>query len=359
MYLHLTIQNPIKKADCPINIKKEESVSESINPNPIDIQLPTRMLYSDIKSLEDIQEYFKNYKFHTFTHLMCIEEIDGTDPISCSSHDVAYLITKKAKELGYQSGRVYITEVDSDGNYCGLDHTFPWARKKLDNSLAFYVIDWPNKQGWYYAKNYSEMKSIIYNWYESIADQSKSGIEFFSSKGKKINVGCSLEDYRNTFTSDKEIETISEPEALPNTSYPVVENLQPTQNETNSVKEVAMEDAANVPLIPSVTRDIESEDNEGRIPLVVATALSNAVADTTAPKTITEYDKHMEELHKMFIDFSVCGPFVRKKKANSIYQFVLNNNLQVDLSKNKMLWSLIDNPEAFAKQDRNSQNNDE
>ena len=53
----------------------------------------------------------------------------------------------------------------------------------------------------------------------------------------------------------------------------------------------------------------------------------------------------------MIRKFSMVSPKFRKQKAQEIYEFIMNNNIDIDLSKNKMIAPLLSSPITTQKAD--------
>lgn len=110
------------------------------------------------------------------------------------------------------------------------------------------------------------------------------------------------------------------------------------------------------PLIPTVLREIEAEDSETPIPLNVAATVKKETANTKVDPTTyvdKKEDKDKKYVEKMIRDF-VNVPISRKKEyANSIYKFIIDNNVNVELSKYRTIWKLVDKPFIVSKDEDN------
>lgn len=110
------------------------------------------------------------------------------------------------------------------------------------------------------------------------------------------------------------------------------------------------------PLIPSVLREIEAEDSETPIPLNVAATVKKETANTKVDPTTyvdKKEDKDKKYVEKMIRDF-VNVPISRKKEyANTIYKFIIDNNVNIELSKYRTIWKLVDKPFIVSKDEGN------
>lgn len=124
-----------------------------------------------------------------------------------------------------------------------------------------------------------------------------------------------------------------------------------TYTDTDTVQEedAPAEEAVGreTPAIPSVMRRIEGEGDEHPIPLNASVELKKETAD---PKVDTEtYVDKAEESNKkkamkMIANFTNLSISRKKSSANEIYQFILDNNVDIDLSKFRTIWKLVDHP---------------
>lgn len=101
------------------------------------------------------------------------------------------------------------------------------------------------------------------------------------------------------------------------------------------------------PAIPSVLREVETEDDETPIPLNVSVEVNKETADMKVNKT-TYVDKvenkELAKVRKMITDFAMAPTTKKKELANKIYYYVIDHNVDIDLSKYRMIWKLVDKP---------------
>lgn len=107
------------------------------------------------------------------------------------------------------------------------------------------------------------------------------------------------------------------------------------------------------PLLPTVLRKIEAEDSETPIPVNVSVEVNKETANTKID-TSTYVDKK-EEKNKKYVMTQIRGfvdvPLSKKKKyANNLYTFIIDNNVDIDLSKYRMIWKLVDKPFIASKE---------
>lgn len=136
---------------------------------------------------------------------------------------------------------------------------------------------------------------------------------------------AALEDLLNAFSNMEEKEEV---EPIPDT--PVEEAV-----------------GRETPAIPSVLREVEAEDDETPIPLNVSVEVNKETADMKVNKT-TYVDKvenkELAKVRKMITDFAMAPTTKKKELANKIYYYVIDHNVDIDLSKYRMIWKLVDKP---------------
>ena len=136
---------------------------------------------------------------------------------------------------------------------------------------------------------------------------------------------AALEDLLNAFSNMEEEEEV---EPIPGT--PVEEAV-----------------GRETPAIPSVLREVEAEDDETPIPLNVSVEVNKETADMKVNKTTyvdKVEDKELAKVKKMISDFAMAPTTKKKELANKIYYYVIDNNVDIDLSKYRMIWKLVDKP---------------
>ena len=143
---------------------------------------------------------------------------------------------------------------------------------------------------------------------------------------------AALEDLLNAFSNMEEEEEI---EPIPDT--PVEEAV-----------------GRETPAIPSVLREVETEDDETPIPLNVSVEVNKETADMKVNKT-TYVDKvenkELAKVRKMITDFAMAPTTKKKELANKIYYYVMDHNVNIDLSKYRMIWKLVDKPFITSKKE--------
>ena len=143
---------------------------------------------------------------------------------------------------------------------------------------------------------------------------------------------AALEDLLNAFSNMEEEEEV---EPIPNT--PAEETV-----------------GRETPAIPSVLREVESEDDETPIPLNVSVEVNKETADMKVNKT-TYVDKmenkELAKVRKMISDFAMAPTTKKKELANEIYHYVMDHNVDIDLSKYRMIWKLVDKPFIASKKE--------
>lgn len=119
--------------------------------------------------------------------------------------------------------------------------------------------------------------------------------------------------------------------------------------EVEPIPDTPVEEAVGreTPAIPSVLREVEAEDDETPIPLNVSVEVNKETADMKVNKT-TYVDKlenkELAKVRKMITDFAMAPTTKKKDLANEIYYYVMDHNVDIDLSKYRMIWKLVDKP---------------
>ena len=143
---------------------------------------------------------------------------------------------------------------------------------------------------------------------------------------------AALEDLLNAFSNMEEEEEV---EPIPDT--PAEETV-----------------GRETPAIPSVLREVEAEDDETPIPLNVSVEINKETADMKVNKT-TYVDKvenkELAKVRKMISDFAMAPTTKKKELANEIYHYVMDHNVDIDLSKYRMIWKLVDKPFIASKKE--------
>lgn len=146
---------------------------------------------------------------------------------------------------------------------------------------------------------------------------------------------AALEDLLNAFSNMEEEEEEEEVEPIPDT--PVEEAV-----------------GRETPAIPSVLREVEAEDDKTPIPLNVSVEVNKETADMKVNKT-TYVDKvenkELAKVRKMISDFAMAPTTKKKELANKIYYYVMDHNVDIDLSKYRMIWKLVDKPFITSKKE--------
>lgn len=121
------------------------------------------------------------------------------------------------------------------------------------------------------------------------------------------------------------------------------------EEEVEPIPDTPVEEAVGreTPAIPSVLREVEAEDDETPIPLNVSMEVNKETADMKVNKT-TYVDKvenkELAKVRKMITDFAMAPTTKKKEFANEIYYYVMDHNVDIDLSKYRMIWKLVDKP---------------
>lgn len=124
------------------------------------------------------------------------------------------------------------------------------------------------------------------------------------------------------------------------------ENGQNTLHETVANAYESTLDVANEitdAYLPSILEPISGEAGDDTQDYDVETHTEMATADPETPPVPPKDDKRIEA-EKMIRKFSMISPKFRKQKAQEIYEFIMNNNIDIDLSKNKMIAPLLSSP---------------
>lgn len=101
------------------------------------------------------------------------------------------------------------------------------------------------------------------------------------------------------------------------------------------------------PEIPSVLREVEAEDKENPIPLNISATTKRKSADPKIdPETYVDKKETANEtkVKKMISRFTSLPLTEKKAYANEIYNFIMDNHVNVDLSKYRTIWKLVDKP---------------
>lgn len=128
------------------------------------------------------------------------------------------------------------------------------------------------------------------------------------------------------------------------------------EEEVEPIPDTPVEEAVGreTPAIPSVLREVEAEDDETPIPLNVSVEVNKETADMKVNKT-TYVDKvenkELAKVRKMITDFAMAPTTKKKELANEIYYYVMDHNVDIDLSKYRMIWKLVDKPFITSKKE--------
>lgn len=128
------------------------------------------------------------------------------------------------------------------------------------------------------------------------------------------------------------------------------------EEEVEPIPDTPVEEAVGreTPAIPSVLREVEAEDDETPIPLNVSVEVNKETADMKVNKT-TYVDKvenkELSKVRKMISDFAMSPTTKKKELANEIYHYVMDHNVDIDLSKYRMIWKLVDKPFITSKKE--------
>ena len=128
------------------------------------------------------------------------------------------------------------------------------------------------------------------------------------------------------------------------------------EEEVEPIPDTPVEEAVGreTPAIPSVLREVEAEDDETPIPLNVSVEVNKETADMKVNKTTyvdKVEDKELAKVKKMISDFAMAPTTKKKELANKIYYYVMDHNVDIDLSKYRMIWKLVDKPFITSKKE--------
>lgn len=101
------------------------------------------------------------------------------------------------------------------------------------------------------------------------------------------------------------------------------------------------------PEIPSVLREVEAEDKENPIPLNISATTKRKSADPKIdPETYVDKkeDSNEAKVKKMIYNFTSLPLTKKKAYANEIYNFIMDNHVDVNLCQYRSIWKLVDNP---------------
>lgn len=166
---------------------------------------------------------------------------------------------------------------------------------------------------------------------------------------------AALEDLLNAFShmeEEEEVEPIPDtPDVMSRDQKTAFEEaLNRSENDQPAEEAVGRE----TPAIPSVLREVEAEDDETPIPLNVSVEVNKETADRKVNKT-TYVDKvenkELAKVRKMISVFAMAPTTKKKELANEIYYYVMDHNVDIDLSKYRMIWKLVDKPFITSKKE--------
>lgn len=161
----------------------------------------------------------------------------------------------------------------------------------------------------------------------------------------------STEEEPESYMSDELKEDVSALEDLLNAFSNMEEEEEVEPIPDTPVKEAV---GRETPAIPSVLREVEAEDDETPIPLNVSVEVNKETADMKVNKT-TYVDKvenkELAKVRKMISDFAMAPTTKKKELANKIYHYVMDHNVDIDLSKYRMIWKLVDKPFITSKKE--------
>ena len=101
------------------------------------------------------------------------------------------------------------------------------------------------------------------------------------------------------------------------------------------------------PEIPSVLREVEAEDKENPIPLNISATTKRKSADPKIdPETYVDKkeDSNEAKVKKMIYNFTSLPLTKKKAYANEIYNFIMDNHVDVNLCQYRSIWKLVDKP---------------
>lgn len=170
------------------------------------------------------------------------------------------------------------------------------------------------------------------------------------------------EDYAQESTEENEEDTESHMSDELKEDVAALEDLlnafsnMEEEEEVEPIPDTPVEEAVGreTPAIPSVLREVEAEDNETPIPLNVSVEVNKETADMKVNKT-TYVDKvenkELAKVRKMITDFAMAPTTKKKELANKIYYYVMDHNVDINLSKYRMIWKLVDKPFITSKKE--------
>lgn len=170
------------------------------------------------------------------------------------------------------------------------------------------------------------------------------------------------EDYAQESTEENEEDTESHMSDELKEDVAALEDLlnafsnMEEEEEVEPIPDTPVEEAVGreTPAIPSVLREVEAEDDETPIPLNVSVEVNKETADMKVNKT-TYVDKvenkELAKVRKMITDFAMAPTTKKKELANKIYYYVMDHNVDIDLSKYRMIWKLVDKPFITSKKE--------
>ena len=170
------------------------------------------------------------------------------------------------------------------------------------------------------------------------------------------------EEYAQEFTEENEEDTESHMNDEFKEDVAALEDLlnafsnMDEEEEVELIPDTPVEEAVGreTPAIPSVLREVEAEDDETTIPLNVSVEVNKETADMKVNKT-TYVDKvenkELAKVRKMISDFAMAPTTKKKELANEIYYYVMDHNVDIDLSKYRMIWKLVDKPFITSKKE--------
>lgn len=170
------------------------------------------------------------------------------------------------------------------------------------------------------------------------------------------------EEYAQEFTEENEEDTESHMNDEFKEDVAALEDLlnafsnMDEEEEVELIPDTPVEEAVGreTPAIPSVLREVEAEDDETPIPLNVSVEVNKETADMKVNKT-TYVDKvenkELAKVRKMISDFAMAPTTKKKELANEIYYYVMDHNVDIDLSKYRMIWKLVDKPFITSKKE--------
>lgn len=170
------------------------------------------------------------------------------------------------------------------------------------------------------------------------------------------------EEYAQESTEDKEEDTESHMSDELKEDVAALEDLlnafsnMEEEEEVEPIPDTPVEEAVGreTPAIPSVLREVEAEDDETPIPLNVSAEVNKETADMKVNKTTyvdKAENKELAKVRKMITDFAMAPTTKKKELANKIYYYVMDHNVDIDLSKYRMIWKLVDKPFITSKKE--------